>query len=88
MSRYIDAEALELRVTEFEKLICQQLDIVHDFVSSEPSVDVRENVHGKWILFDSKAAGYIQYCSCCKIANPHRDKFCPNCGADMADMGR
>lgn len=44
MRRYIDAYALENRVEDFEKLTGMKLDIVHDFVSSQPTVDVVEVV--------------------------------------------
>lgn len=42
--RYIDAYALENRVEDFEKLTGMKLDIVHDFISSEPTADVVEVV--------------------------------------------
>ena len=42
--RYIDAYALENRVEDFEILTGTKLDIVHDFVSSQPTEDVVEVV--------------------------------------------
>lgn len=45
--RYIDAFALENRVEDFEKLTGIKLDIVHDFVSSQPTADVVEVVRCK-----------------------------------------
>lgn len=40
--RPIDADALENRVEDFEELTGMKLDIVHDFISSQPLVDVVE----------------------------------------------
>lgn len=37
--RVIDADAVELRAEKFERLTGTKLDIVHDFVSSAPTVD-------------------------------------------------
>lgn len=68
--RYIDAYALENRVEDFEKLTGMKLDIVHDFVSSQPTADVWENVKAEWI--DSIANLYDK---------KHVYKQCSNCGA-------
>lgn len=55
-----------------------------------PSANVRENVHGEWIMLDECSnSGY--YCSNChkKVVKEgwsetvKKIKFCPNCGADM-----
>lgn len=37
--RLIDADAVELRAEKFERFTGTRLDIVHDFVSSAPTVD-------------------------------------------------
>ena len=64
------------------------------------TADVRENVRGEWIEFDSDEDKYdIIKCSCCKhiftVDSYHwtdigfvKDdfNFCPNCGADMRQM--
>lgn len=60
------------------------------------SADVRENVHGEWIL-DGKEDEYIYKCSKCEFhlyanrcANPEESlkmfNYCPNCGADMREV--
>ena len=92
--RYIDADALENRVEDFEILTGMKFDIVHDFVSSQPTADVRENVKGEWIKrIDHLDYGLIEFegfeCSLCGVKIWKDDyenvefKFCPNCGADM-----
>ena len=45
--------------------------------------DVRENVHGEWVLHEKP---YMRECSNCKVwfrFDMPRNSFCPNCGADM-----
>ena len=68
MRRYIDAYALENRVEDFEKLTGMKLDIVHDFVSSQPTVDVVEVVRCKdckwWGYLDDK--GPVRVCHAAK----------------------
>lgn len=45
--------------------------------------DLAPVVHGRWIPFQSEAAGDIQYCSACEIGFDAKMAYCPNCGAKM-----
>lgn len=40
-------------------------------------------VRGRWIPFNSEAAGDIQYCSICGIGFDAKMAYCPHCGAKM-----
>lgn len=94
--RPIDADALELRIAEFEAFTGIRLDAVHDFVSSEPTVDAVPVIHGKWIADESTYTdGFVQ-CSVCKTtyfaddlywvgekAHSELPNYCPHCGAKM-----
>ena len=85
VKRYIDANALENRVEDFEELIGMKLNIIHDFVSSQPTADVRENIRGKWITHTEDNTRFS--CSACG-ADFHGTIgfiFCPNCGANMKE---
>lgn len=79
--RLIDADALELRVEKFEQLTGMKLDIVHDFVSSAPTIDAVSVVHGHYI----KGRNGEWYCSECKRIDDKYSvaKFCWYCGAKM-----
>ena len=58
-------------------------DVISE-ITSIKSADVRENVHGIWLVKD----GWYSECSACKKYYVHRGdeydyRFCPGCGADM-----
>ena len=86
MKRYIDAYALENRIEDFEILTGIKFDIVHDFVSSQPTADVRENISGEWIekpeigdcCYICSECGFVRDAYILDVGN-----YCPRCGADM-----
>lgn len=51
--------------------------------SDAPAADVASVVHGRWVPFQSEAAGDIQYCSACEIGFDAKMDYCPHCGAKM-----
>lgn len=81
--RLIDTDALELRVDKFERLTGMKLDIVHDFITSAPTIDAVSVVHGEWIDKSGGIEGAWNYCSVCGEQAIDLYDFCPNCGADM-----
>ena len=56
-------------------------------IVNAPTADVRENVHGKWIIErEQMPSGEIavgQFCSNCNYPQYLTTNFCPNCGAKM-----
>ena len=89
MSRYIDADALWMDVIH-------AMDYADDFlkmIEDAPTEDVRENVHGEWILTDFPDEQTYR-CSACDAIWTFIDGtpfdngafFCPNCGADMREV--
>ena len=79
MSRYIDADALWMD-------IIHAMDYCEDIlqiIKSQPTADVRENVHGEW-RYTHENGWTCDACGCVItqfINTPYN--FCPNCGARM-----
>ena len=58
-------------------------DIDRKTILNMDTADVRENVHGEWILDDS-VFGFPKWnCSKCEGEGRGDYLFCPKCGADM-----
>lgn len=76
MKRYIDADKLQ---EEFKELHGGKRSLLID---TEPTADVRENVHGEWLHISD---GYCDFLKCSQCGKPtdSQSNFCPNCGADM-----
>lgn len=49
-------------------------------IKIEPTADVQEVRHGKWII---SSDGYYPYCSECWKEPKEISEFCPHCGAKM-----
>lgn len=92
MARYIDAEALTLRLrlqfckdcNNYKEIRCRSCDIddTIDFIEDAHTADVVEVAHAKWKI---NCDGYYPYCSNC-MTEPKSgvmSKYCPECGADM-----
>lgn len=83
MSKYVKVEdvlALK-RMSIRDNLSIYSIDAYK--VEMMPAADVRENVHGEWVVFNG---GYI--CSKCRENGKIKVKnvashYCPDCGADM-----
>lgn len=94
MARYID---IDETVKTFEKLHgeestllnCYNEDWIVSFLDAQPTADVQEVRHGKWINESSNMYGPISgQCSVCELFSgtwlrnaPY--KYCPHCGAKM-----
>lgn len=92
MSDYISREKAKFWIDKHIKKLSpfctldKEIKLIEQFDNDIPSADVRENIHGEWIVNMNHERG-IRTCTCnrCgtrKIAykNPN---FCSNCGADM-----
>lgn len=94
MPRYID---IDDTVKTFEKLHgeestllnCYNADWIFSFLESQPTADVQEVRHGRWINESRQMYGPISaQCSVCELFSgtwlrnaPY--KYCPHCGAKM-----
>ena len=87
MSRYIDADALK-HCIEIEVGLNPNQDgflyddVVNEIIEQQPTADVREVVHGEWLISE---LGF-PYCSKCGTAltkSAPRTNYCSNCGAKM-----
>lgn len=87
MARYIDAEKINLPEGFFNTV--DNVPKFYEWVETLPTADVRENVHGKWLMSDeSKLRPYM--CSRCgslydvdTVMGKIVWNYCPNCGAVM-----
>ena len=81
---YISRKVLKARMFDMakpntNKTYWDGVDDVGDLIDTLPSVQpIRPK--GEWISYHF---GTFYVCSCCNERNNRRDKFCPNCGADM-----
>ena len=92
MARYIDADKLyaemedlyehhiEMRNFSADGAVADCLDIL----VKQPTADVVEVKHGKWIFTDSSLFP-VYRCSVCNKRDDGKTRFCPNCGAEMKE---
>lgn len=92
MSRYINADAAKKRFEELHGnenvLLClYNADWIDSFIEGQPTADVQEVRHGKWIVcgtFDD-----LVKCSCCGYRDTRNHviyenlMYCGKCGAIM-----
>ena len=82
MAEYIEREALMRNLKHFAPE--QLTPLIESLIQKQPTADVVEVRHGKWIDCVEKISGKIQItCSQCgrflSVYLPYN--FCPNCGA-------
>lgn len=90
MARYIDADDYRKKWADvfdsaYGDSCCRMFK---KSIDEQPTADVRENVHGEWVVDKYNA----EFCSVCG-KHPYNDgeyyvagwdsDFCPHCGADM-----
>lgn len=105
MARYTDVDLLmkKLGITDTDCKKCQfgcgafctkEADFVDacDAICEAPIADVRENVHGKWLVIEDELweGGGRYECSVCGCGfafgafhEMDEQHYCPNCGAKM-----
>lgn len=87
-ARYIDANEQEKIVEELENMCINAPEHILDKLSklkNLPVADVRENVHSEWIWQGEYEP--TCYCRKCGVRQVYESHFCPNCGADMREVG-
>lgn len=89
MPRYIDADTAlkrfeEMHGNESELLNCYNADWIVSFIETQPTADVQEVKHGRW-LFGRFGSGWCSECHHCGFVRGEDDvpNYCPNCGAKM-----
>ena len=86
MAEYVERGAIikRLEVTPILKygIPTYVRDGVIDLVEKQPTADVVEVKHGRWLI---NTDGYYPYCSECRNEpkGGHMTDYCPNCGAKM-----
>ena len=96
MAEYIEREAAMLTPVlpkEHRHYQTSNLDDVYaqgwadalDNLKNAPVADVAPVRHGTWLLIgaDKRGRGGIFECSACNGCSPHKDPYCPKCGAKM-----
>ena len=61
--------------------------LINQLITKQPTADVQEIKHGRWISNDLGGYEWAYYCSECGWVDGYpfndRHKYCPNCGAKM-----
>lgn len=92
MSRYIDADKLYIATMDTEFYDSADEDVVLELINQQPTADVQEVKHGKWIKIKNKffsssdgRGGNIVKCSVCgePSACNFSTPYCSICGAKM-----
>ena len=92
MKEYIERAALKRELAPYEENdFSQQMDVILAIVDAQPTADVVEVRHGRWMTTD--AYPHHLYCSVCYKTYAKNAKwvneldlptnYCPNCGARM-----
>jgi len=83
MTRYIDADAIEMPL--FESDVDETW--VRVAIDATPTADVQPIRHGKWVKAESMQYFRKHYpaytCSACGFRKDGKWNYCPNCGARM-----
>jgi hypothetical protein len=87
MARYIDVEKVHIPKGFFKDLNVPKL---LDWLKSQPTADVVEVKHGKWVYWQPDGTNHLWSCSVCggAISTPMKFvadhiKYCEHCGAKM-----
>lgn len=80
MSRYIDADKLKKFFPDDGEGNWTYNVTAKSYIDSQPTADVRENVHGEWIF---NHMSQLWECSNCHKEEIRTTDFCPKCGADI-----
>lgn len=90
MPRYIDADALKIKIADENILKHDDRKSFYVFLNDFPTADVQETKHGHWIQKDVKLEGIAItqthitefFCSECGRKENKKQPYC-NCGAKM-----
>ena len=97
MTRYIDAEKFEKEMyheafetdsdmQKWDSGCWIRYKMFENCIAQQPTADVVEVVHGRWVEKEKYTFGIMYDCSLCEdriLDNGHPWNYCPNCGAKM-----
>ena len=84
MSEYIDRAALKQELAPYEENdFSQQMDVILAIVDAQPTADVVEVRHGRWLDVRGENRSLNWKCSLCTKRTLQKSPYCPNCGARM-----
>lgn len=82
MARYIDADKMrEEWLENGENEYVYDTNSVLDSIDAQPTADVVEVKHGRWIRHKENCL--YNRCSICCYEHCRENNYCPNCGAKM-----
>ena len=86
MKEYIEKEALLELYSNTDGLNIDSfhvpIEVIRQNIIDQPTADVREVVHAKWIKMYGNLSMFFK-CSKCGACNEFGTRYCPNCGAKM-----
>lgn len=86
MKEYIEKEALLELYSNTDGLNIDSfhvpIEVIRQNIIDQPTTDVREVVHAKWIKMHGNLSMFFK-CSKCGACNEFWTRYCPNCGAKM-----
>lgn len=98
MAEYIDREYVLYVIAHFGGMLTwgkeETLSEITQKIKNEPAADIKEVVHGRWILErEPDGKPYCFHCSVCDDDFHHIGimtayDYCPNCGAKMDGEAR
>ena len=91
MPKYIDRESLISNLKDLPEQERIEYMGTYDLVKSQPTADVVEVRHGKWLTWEeqfldrkpTKKNNLGVFCNNCHSHADNMTDFCPNCGARM-----
>ena len=91
MSRYIDADALDDLIMQLNDegrhITRAEYKMIDNILFEMPTADVRENVHGEWIVIWENGRSIKARCDQCnEVSARPLGRFCKWCGAEMHEQ--
>lgn len=91
MPKYIDRESLISNLKDLPEQERIEYMGIYDLVKSQPTADVVEVRHGKWLTWEeqfpdrkpTKKNNLGVFCNNCHSHADNMTDYCPNCGARM-----
>lgn len=88
--RYIDADVMKT-IKSIQSADFNRIETIRKWIDEQPTADVREILHGEWVIQEVCPPEYHgkHFCSKCggqALSERYKEylsNFCPNCGADM-----
>lgn len=93
--RLIDSNEIAIKHPEVNDMDCIYVDLPNGLDNEYHYIDAEPIKHGRWIDAHDTSGHCYQRCSECGtyiedvfFANDYYVNYCPNCGADMREVGK